>query len=79
VIDTTTGAHIWADRFDGALDDIFELQDMKVPNSPCRPRPSASRAELRRRLALQTVENRVRLSEPVLGVLAINKPAERRA
>jgi len=25
--DTTTGAHIWADRFDAALDDIFELQD----------------------------------------------------
>src|SRR5437016_3723611 len=26
-IDTASGAHIWADRFDGALDDIFELQD----------------------------------------------------
>ncbi|HEV2334488.1 MAG TPA: adenylate/guanylate cyclase domain-containing protein [Stellaceae bacterium] len=27
LIDTSTGAHIWADRFDGALDDIFDLQD----------------------------------------------------
>jgi TolB-like protein len=27
LIDTTTGAHIWADRFDGALDDIYDLQD----------------------------------------------------
>ena len=27
LIDTATGAHIWADRVDGALDDIFELQD----------------------------------------------------
>jgi len=27
LIDTASGAHIWADRFDGALDDIFELQD----------------------------------------------------
>jgi TolB-like protein len=27
LIDTSTGAHIWADRFDGALDDIFQLQD----------------------------------------------------
>ena len=27
LIDTGTGTHIWADRFDGALDDIFELQD----------------------------------------------------
>ena len=26
LIDTTTGAHIWADRFDGVIDDIFELQ-----------------------------------------------------
>jgi TolB-like protein len=26
LIDTGTSAHIWADRFDGALDDIFELQ-----------------------------------------------------
>jgi TolB-like protein/class 3 adenylate cyclase len=27
LIDTTTSAHIWADRFDGSLRDIFELQD----------------------------------------------------
>ena len=27
LIDTTTGAHLWADRFDGQLDDIFALQD----------------------------------------------------
>jgi adenylate cyclase len=27
LIDAATSAHIWADRFDGAMDDIFELQD----------------------------------------------------
>jgi adenylate cyclase len=27
LIDTETGNHIWADRFDGVLEDIFELQD----------------------------------------------------
>ena len=27
LIDATTGAHLWADRFDGPLDDIFALQD----------------------------------------------------
>jgi tetratricopeptide (TPR) repeat protein len=27
LIDTATGAHLWADKFDGALDDIFALQD----------------------------------------------------
>jgi len=32
LIDTMTGGHIWADRFDGALDDIFELQDRVASN-----------------------------------------------
>jgi TolB-like protein/Tfp pilus assembly protein PilF len=27
LIDTTTGVQIWADRIDGSLDDVFELQD----------------------------------------------------
>lgn len=27
LIDATAGAHIWAERFEGTLDDIFELQD----------------------------------------------------
>jgi TolB-like protein len=27
LVDATTGAHIWADRFDGDLEDIFDLQD----------------------------------------------------
>ena len=32
LIDTATGAHLWADRFDGSLEDVFELQD-KVASS----------------------------------------------
>jgi len=32
LIDTATAAHLWADRFDGLLDDVFELQD-KVASS----------------------------------------------
>src|SRR5215472_9278307 len=27
LIDATTGAHLWADRFDGSLEDIFDVQD----------------------------------------------------
>jgi adenylate cyclase len=27
LIDATTGTHIWADRFEGALENLFELQD----------------------------------------------------
>src|SRR6516225_483127 len=32
LIETETGAHIWADRFDGSLEDVFDLQD-KVASS----------------------------------------------
>jgi TolB-like protein len=27
LIDAQTGAHLWADRFDGSLEDVFELQE----------------------------------------------------
>ncbi len=27
LIDADNGAHVWADRYDGALDDVFEFQD----------------------------------------------------
>jgi TolB-like protein/class 3 adenylate cyclase/predicted ATPase len=32
LIDANTGAHLWADRFDGPLEDVFDLQD-KVASS----------------------------------------------
>jgi TolB-like protein/class 3 adenylate cyclase len=32
LIDAATGAHLWADRFDGLIEDVFELQD-KVASS----------------------------------------------
>jgi adenylate cyclase len=32
LIDAVTGTHLWADRFDGSLEDIFDLQD-KVASS----------------------------------------------
>jgi TolB-like protein len=32
LIDASTGAHLWADHFDGPLDDVFDLQD-KVASS----------------------------------------------
>jgi adenylate cyclase len=27
LVDASTGTHLWADRFDGSLEDVFELQD----------------------------------------------------
>jgi adenylate cyclase len=27
LIEAETGTHLWADRFDGSLEDVFDLQD----------------------------------------------------
>jgi adenylate cyclase len=48
LIDSFSGAHLWADRFDGALDDIFELQD-KIALSVAGVIEPALRAEEIRR------------------------------
>jgi len=48
LIDTASSAHIWADRFDGALDDIFELQD-QVASSVAGPiEPELRQSEIER-------------------------------
>ena len=48
LIDTATGAHIWADRFDGALDDIFELQDQVASSVAGAIEPRLRLAEIER-------------------------------
>jgi TolB-like protein len=45
LIDSTTGAHIWVDRFDGALDDVFELQDRVASGVVGAIEPRLRRAE----------------------------------
>src|ERR1700732_1950695 len=48
LIDTATGAHIWADRFDGALDDIFELQDQVASGVAGAIEPKLRQSEIER-------------------------------
>jgi TolB-like protein len=48
LIDTATGAHIWADRFDGALDDIFELQDEVASHVVGAIEPKLRQSEIER-------------------------------
>jgi tetratricopeptide (TPR) repeat protein len=48
LIDTITGAHIWADRFDGAIDDIFELQDQVASNVAGAIEPRLRQSEIER-------------------------------
>jgi tetratricopeptide (TPR) repeat protein len=54
LIDTATGAHIWADHFDGTLDDIFELQDQVASNVAGAIEPKLRSAEIERAIRKPT-------------------------
>jgi len=48
LIDAFTGAHLWADRFDGSLEDIFELQDRVAVSVAGAIEPALQSAETER-------------------------------
>ena len=48
LINSSTGAHIWADRFDSALDDIFELQDQVASSVAGAIEPKLRQSEIER-------------------------------
>jgi tetratricopeptide (TPR) repeat protein len=48
LIDATTGAHLWADHFEGSLEDIFELQDQVAERVVGAIMPKLERAEIER-------------------------------
>ncbi len=48
LVDAATGAHLWADRFDGGLDDIFDLQDQVTESVVGAIAPAVEKAELER-------------------------------
>src|ERR1700674_1231467 len=48
LIDAATGNHIWADRFDGALDDVFELQDQVAASVAGAIEPRLRQSEIER-------------------------------
>jgi TolB-like protein/class 3 adenylate cyclase len=48
LIDTTNGAHLWADRFDGALADVFDLQDQVTTSVVGAIAPRLEQAEIER-------------------------------
>jgi TolB-like protein/class 3 adenylate cyclase/Tfp pilus assembly protein PilF len=48
LIDATSGAHLWAERFDGDLEDIFDLQDQLASRVIGGIAPSLERAEIER-------------------------------
>ena len=48
LIDSSTGAHLWADRFEGALEDIFDLQDQVTTSVMGAIAPQLEQAEIQR-------------------------------
>jgi len=48
LIDTETGAHLWASRFDGALEDMFDLQDHVTSSVVGAIAPKLQQEEIKR-------------------------------
>jgi adenylate cyclase len=48
LIEAETAAHLWADRFDGSLEDVFDLQDKVAINVAGVIEPALQAAEVRR-------------------------------
>ena len=54
LIDAITGAHLWADQFDGSTEDVFELQDKVALSVAGVIEPALQEAEIRRSTARPT-------------------------
>ncbi len=72
LIEAETGAHLWADRFDGSLEDVFELQDKVAINVAGVIEPALQAAEVRRSAARPT--NNVTAYDLYLRALATYYP-----
>jgi adenylate cyclase len=48
LVDAATGAHLWADRFDGGLGDVFDLQDQVTESVVGAIAPAVEKAEIER-------------------------------
>jgi adenylate cyclase len=54
LIDASTGGHLWADHFDGVLEDIFELQDRVTSSVVGAIAPKLEQAETERAMRKST-------------------------
>jgi TolB-like protein/Tfp pilus assembly protein PilF len=54
LVDATTGNHVWADRYDGALEDVFDLQDRITSSVVAVIEPKVQQAEIARAQAKST-------------------------
>jgi TolB-like protein len=80
LIDATSGTHIWADRFEGALEDIFDLQDKFTSSVVGAIEPAIRTVETKRAQAkptesLDSYDYFLRAQAQLYGMPAANKEA----
>ena len=56
LVEASTGAHLWADRFDGSLEEVFELQDRVATGVAGVIEPTLQVAEVARSATRQTAD-----------------------
>ena len=56
LIDAVTGTHLWADRFDGLIEDVFELQDKVASSVAGVIEPALQAAEIARSAGRPTAD-----------------------
>jgi adenylate cyclase len=56
LVEAESGAHLWADRFDGSLEDVFDLQDKVALSVAGVIEPTVQAAETRRSLQRPTAD-----------------------
>ena len=75
LIEAKSGAHLWADRFDGSLEDVFDLQDKVAVSVAGIIEPALQRAEMRRSAERPTTD--LSAYDLYLRALAIHFPASK--
>jgi TolB-like protein len=73
LIDALSGTHLWADRFDGSLEDVFDLQDKIALSVAGVIEPALQAAEMRRSAARPTAD--LSAYDLYLRALAVSYPA----
>jgi TolB-like protein len=75
LIDVSMGAHIWADRFDGAIEDIFDLQDQVAASVVGAIAPKVEHAEIERAKRKPT-ENLDAYDYYLRGIASVYQPTK---
>ena len=78
LVDTATGTHLWADRIDGGLGDIFDLQDHVTERVVGAIAPAVEKAEIERAKRKPT-ENLDAYALYLRGLAKVYQPANRQA